>query len=34
MPGGLTAVDVWRLAGDERGLFEVDDPFDDVADLA
>ena len=34
VPGGLTAVDVQGLAGDEGGPFEVEDPVDDVADLA
>src|SRR4051794_22204621 len=34
MSGGLSAVDVQGLAGDERGTFEIDDPVDDVADLA
>ena len=29
-----TAVDVQRLAGDEGGVFEIEDPVDDVADLA
>ena len=32
--GGLTAVDVQDLAGDERGPLEIEDPVDDVADLA
>src|SRR5436309_636126 len=27
---GLTAVDVQDFAGDERGLFEIEDPVDDV----
>jgi hypothetical protein len=30
----LTAVDVRGLGGDERGLFEIQDPVDDVAYLA
>ncbi len=34
MPGGLPAVDVQDLAGDERGALEVEDPVDHVADLA
>ena len=32
--GGLAAVDVQGLAGDERGSLEVEDRVDDVADLA
>ena len=32
--GGLAAVDVEDLAGDERGPLEIEDPVDDVADLA
>jgi hypothetical protein len=32
--GGLTAVDVQDLAGDECGPFEVEDPVDNVANLA
>ena len=32
--GGLTAVDVQDLARDERGSFEVEDPVDDVVDVA
>src|SRR4051795_11966124 len=34
MSGALTAVDVQGLAGDERGTFEIEDPVDDIADLA
>jgi hypothetical protein len=34
VPGGLTAVDVQGLAGDKAGLFEIEDPVGDVADLA
>ena len=34
MPRSLTTVDVQGLAGDKRGTFEVEDPVDDVADLA
>ena len=34
MSRGLTPVDVQGLAGDERGLFEIQDRVDDVADLA
>ena len=34
MSGGLAAVDVQGLAGDERRPFEVHDAVDDVADLA
>jgi hypothetical protein len=30
----LTAVDMQGLAGDERGPFEIQDPVDDVVDLA
>jgi hypothetical protein len=30
----LTAIDVHDLARNERGLFEVEDPVDDVARLA
>src|SRR4029077_7460796 len=33
MSGGLSAVDVQDLAGDERRPFKVEDPVDDVADL-
>jgi hypothetical protein len=34
VPGGLTAVDVQDLAGDERGPLEIEDPVGDVADVA
>jgi len=30
----LTAIDVQRLAGNERCPFEIQDTFDDIADLA
>jgi hypothetical protein len=32
--GGLTSVDVEDLAGDERGSLEIQDPVDDVVNLA
>src|SRR5579871_1450542 len=32
--GGLTTIDVQRLARDECGAFEIEDGIDDVADLA
>jgi hypothetical protein len=31
--GGLTTVDMQRFAGDERGLFEVENSLDHIADL-
>ena len=34
MSGGLPAVDMQDLARDECGLFEIQDPVDDIADLA
>ena len=34
VPSRLAAVDVQGLARDEGGLFQVEDPVDDVADLA
>jgi len=34
VPRSLTAVDVQDLAGDERRMFEVEDPVYDIADLA
>ena len=34
MAGGAAAVDVERLAGDERGPLEIEDRVDHVADLA
>src|SRR5260221_8431605 len=34
VPGDLTAVDMQRLATDERGPVEIEDSVDDVADLA
>ena len=32
--GRLPAVDVERLPGDERGPFEIENPVDDVGDVA
>jgi hypothetical protein len=33
VPGRLTAVDVQRLARDERGALEIENALDDVGDL-
>ena len=34
MSSGLAAVDVEDLSSDERGFFEIENPVDDVTDLA
>ena len=32
--GGLPAVDMQSFAGDKCGVFEIEDPVDDIADLS